>query len=86
MQCETYVQGNQCRQFLKKAENLEVMLVEVGGDPMDIGLKYTRAIKFFDKVVSLCFGNTLKPGHEEAISDFKSSYLDLGITVTPKVY
>ena len=70
---------------MKKIGNLEVMLAEVGGNSMDLGMKYTRAITKFENVVTLCFGTSPQPGYEEAIQDFKEAYMDLGITVTPKL-
>ena len=49
------------------------------------GLPFIHAFRAFDSVVAKCFGVTLQPGYEAAIKAFKSSYLNLGITVTPKV-
>ena len=48
-------------------------------------LPYIQAFRSFDQVVSKCFGVSLKEGYKEAIEDFKTAYMNLGITVTPKV-
>ena len=50
------------------------------------GLPYVHAFRAFDRVVSMCFGVTLKAGYEQAIQQFKTAYMDIGISVTPKVY
>lgn len=50
------------------------------------GLPYIHAFRAFDRVVSMCFGVALKPGYEVAIQQFRTAYLDIGISVTPKVY
>ena len=55
------------------------------GDVVINGLPYIQTFRAFDSVVKLCFGVTLQPGYEAAIETFKSTYLDLNISVTPKV-
>ena len=49
------------------------------------GLPYVDTFRAFDRVVTMCFGVNLIPGYEAAIQRFKSSYLNLEISVTPKV-
>ena len=57
-----------------------------GGDEVVVrGLPYIKALRLFDRVVSSCFGMTLQPGYEEAIESFHKAYLELEISVTPKV-
>ena len=56
------------------------------GEAVVNGLPYIQAFRSFDQVVSKCFGVSLKEGYKEAIEDFKTAYMNLGITVTPKVY
>ena len=76
------INGNQSRKFLKCLDQLEFELMSEGGEDIIKGLPFIKAL---DRVVSLCFGILLDPAYVEAIQDFKKSYLDLGITVTPKV-
>ena len=50
------------------------------------GLPFIQAMRGFNHVVDSCFGNSLSPDYKEAITSFRKVYLELGITVTPKVY
>ena len=49
-------------------------------------LKYFHALRCLHRVVVTCFGMTLEPEYEENIEQFAEIYLDLGISVTPKVH
>ena len=49
------------------------------------GLPFTQTIKAFNKVVGACFGLKLDPAYKAAIAEFKRLYLELDISVTPKV-
>ena len=60
--------------------------MEAGGEAAVRGLAYVRALRCFDEVVTLCFGVRLQKGYEESIDRFKQAYLDLDISVTPKVF
>ena len=55
------------------------------GDVIIRGLPYIEAFRAFDTVVKTCFGVELQPGYEVAIDTFRSSYISLNLTVTPKV-
>jgi hypothetical protein len=43
-------------------------------------------MRAFSKVVDSCFSNTLLDTYITDILKFKKAYMDLGITVTPKVH
>ena len=77
--------GNQCRQFLKKLNKLEVALEEEGVEVATKGHPFIKTFKALDEVVNSCFGMELRPGYQGKIEEFKACYLDLGISVTPKV-
>ena len=49
-------------------------------------LPYIKAFRAFDEVVGSCFGVSLKGDYLEKIKVFKTMYLSLGISVTPKVH
>ena len=49
-------------------------------------LKYVEVFQKFKNVVDDCFSNTLKPTFKTSIKEFRTSYLSLGISVTPKVH
>lgn len=49
------------------------------------GLPFTQTIKAFNKVVEACFGLKLDPAYKAAIAEFRRLYLELDISVTPKV-
>ena len=78
-------QGNQSRQFLNLIDKLELELIGQTEDAIVNGLPYIHTFRAFDQVVSTSFGVDLKEGYQEAISKFRVAYLNLGITVTPKV-
>ena len=71
--------------FETMVDKLERELMLESGDVVINGLPYIQTFRAFDSVVKLCFGVTLQPGYEAAIETFKSTYLDLNISVTPKV-
>ena len=64
---------------------LEVELMAESEDAIVNGLPYIHAFRAFEQVVSRCFAVTLKEEYAAAIDVFKTAYLELGITVTPKV-
>ena len=64
---------------------LELELMSEAGEAVINGLPYIQAFRTFDQVVSKCFGVTLEEGYKEAIEEFRAAYMDLGVTVTPKV-
>lgn len=71
--------GNSCRRLLRGTDVLDSMVnLE--------GKKFVRAFRELDLVVKSCFGEKLESGYEENIFNFKKSYLDLEIPVTPKIH
>ena len=71
--------GNSCKRLL---EHIDILAAD---SPLHV-LPYVDAFRAFKKVVRACFSSDLDINFEKAISDFKKSYLDLGISVTPKVH
>lgn len=70
--------GNACKTLLNKVDVLRSFC--------NIGcLKYVRCFQDF-QVVDTCFSITLKENFEINIQKFRASYLDLKISVTPKVH
>lgn len=49
-------------------------------------LKYVKALEDFHLVVKACFSQTLQPNFKECIANFRKSYSDLEISITPKVH
>ena len=80
------VKGNQSRAFLKKADQLELVLREHGEDVLQKGLPFVQAIRAFSEVVGSCFGGSLTDDYQDKIKEFRGVYMNLGISVTPKVY
>ena len=66
-------------------DKLESELMKESDEVVLNGLPYIHTFKTFDDVVKRCFGVKLLPGYETAINTFKDTYVNLGITVTPKV-
>lgn len=72
--------GNSCRKLLKNVDQLQSMC------PLQV-VKFVKALRDFDQVVSACFGSELNVNcFEKHLKDFKESYLALEIPVTPKVH
>ena len=72
--------GNSCRKLLKNVDHLQSMC------PLQV-LKFVKALRDFNQVVSACFGAELDVDcFAKYIHDFRESYLDLGIPVTPKAH
>ena len=71
--------------FLKKVDKLQQAFEKLGDQTASRGLPYIKALKALSTVVDSCFGVELKSGFEENIKNFKKSYLELEISVTPKV-
>lgn len=75
----TAFNGNSCKILLNKIDVLRATC--------PIGcLKFVRTLTDFDRVVKACFGIELDPNYKLYINNFKKSYLDLGVSVTPKVH
>ena len=79
------MKGNQTRKFLKKLDHLELALKDAGYDVLQRGLPFVDLLRAFSEVVDVCFSTQLKGDPLVSILDFKRRYLDLGISVTPKV-
>lgn len=71
--------GNSCRKLLNNVDNLRSIC------PLDC-LKFVKMLENFNAVVKACFTSELKSNYKECIFTFKSSYIDLGIPITPKVH
>lgn len=71
--------GNSCKKLLSKVDLLASI------SPIQIA-KYIPVLRNFAKVVSSCYGEILHDDYIDAINHFKYSYLDAGISPTPKVH
>lgn len=71
--------GNACKTLLDKVDLLRQF------ENLAIP-KYVKVFDDFKKVVSACFGNNLDQNYKACIQAFKKSYMDLGVSVTPKVH
>lgn len=70
--------GNACRKLLKKVDALEAYShIEI--------CKFVQVLHYFDHVVTSCFGNNLGVNYRNCIEKFKNSYMDSGLSITPKV-
>ena len=72
--------GNSCRLLLRNCDLLDSIINDLASK------RYVTAFKMLDKVVHSCFGNVLESDYKESVLSFKLAYLDLGISVTPKVH
>ncbi len=73
------VDGNACRKLLKRA-------VDLGQKLPDTFKVFAVALCHLNDVVHACFGQEAADDYEDKIKDFKQTYLQLGISVTPKVH
>ena len=71
--------GNSCKRLLENVDKLQ------NTAPLII-LPYVRALRDFRKVVKSCFSINLHESFETDILAFKESFMDLEISVTPKVH
>merc|ERR1712240_295075 len=71
--------GNDCLKMLKNVGILQQMA------PLNIQ-KYVHCLRSLYQIVVSCFGMELDPLYHKYIKDFKEIYLDLDISVTPKVH
>lgn len=72
--------GNDARKLLNNVKKLDEL------NPPDSCIPYFNAFESFSKVVHSCFGSDLLPDFSTKIDEFYTSYLNLGISVTPKVH
>lgn len=75
--------GNSCRTLLS-GFCLELLRTSVPNEPCYH--EYVDAFRKLDKVVTSCFGRNLDPNYEKYISEFRASFLFLGIPITPKLH
>lgn len=71
--------GNSSRTLLKR-----VVLLAAMAPPHC--WPFIEAFKCFGDVVAACYGDSLQPNFEETIGRFQRAYLQLNISVTPKVH
>lgn len=71
--------GNSCKILLSKVDLLRSI------STID-SLKFVDAFQNFNKVVESCFSANLDPNYLKYIAEFRKSYLDLEISITPKVH
>lgn len=72
--------GNSARKLIKHTDMLESY------NPPEAGKRYIETFKIFNDVVEGCFGPSLQKGFKDKICEFKSKYMRLQISVTPKVH
>ena len=72
-------EGNQTKTLLEKSSDLEASV-----PPHLTG--FARCLAKFNEVRLACFGQDLKPGYKERITEFHQAFLCLGLNVTPKVH
>ena len=71
--------GNDCRKLIKNVSVLEdIPPPEFHG--------FVDTFKSFDNVVKSCYGKELASNYKRTIYEFKTSYMKLGISVTPKAH
>ncbi len=73
------LEGNQCRQLLKKSLDLARALP-------DKFRAFGLVLHRFDEVVTSCFGLEVVGDPETKIANFKQAYFTLPVTITPKVH
>ena len=73
--------GNSCMRLIN-TENLDRLQMII---PAEFDA-YVPALRAFGRVVNSCFGLKLSPSYMSDIDYFKRCYLNLGISVTPKVF
>lgn len=71
--------GNSCNELLSKIDLLRSMA------PLRC-LKYVECLSAFKNVVKSCYGHKLDLNYSDFIKKFQTSFLDLEISVTPKVH
>ena len=72
-------EGNECRKLLDNVHKLTELC------PADFS-PYVDAFEKLNDVVHSCYGNDLLPDYDLNINDFKDAFLQLKISVTPKVH
>jgi len=75
--------GNDCKKMLKNTDILQKIAEDQNAYSAQ---KYVNAFKCLNDVISSCFGMVLDTEYEHYIAQFKDVYIDLGISITPKVH
>ena len=75
--------GNDCRKLLKNTDLLQSIAEEKN---IHTVAKYVHIFRCLNKVIVSGFGMTLDSQFESNISEFKDVYVNLGISITPKVH
>lgn len=71
--------GNDCNKLLNHTDKLaSVQCLEID--------KYVNFFRKLKKVVDACFSKTLDPNYAEYIKSLKISFMDLDISITPKMH
>ena len=71
--------GNSCKKLLEHIDILQA-ICQITVQP------YVVTFRAFRKVVRSCFSIHLDDDFEETINEFKENFIELGISVTPKVH
>ena len=72
--------GNSCMKLIDPANLNELQKII----PQEYDM-FVSALRAFGRVVKSCFGMALSPSYAADIQHFRKCYLNLGISVTPKV-
>ena len=79
------MEGNQCRDFLKRTDKLEGAFLRAGAEVAFKGLPFIASLRSFNQVVDKCFQLELKGDYKDSIRMFETKYRELEISITPKV-
>ena len=79
------LEGNQCSDFLKKLDTLEMEIMSEPSELIIAALPFVQTLRAFRKVQKSCFGLHLEDDYKEKIKEFSQLYRGLEITITPKV-
>lgn len=71
--------GNACKTLLNRIDSLRAFACIKC-------LKYVKCFQHFRNVVEACFSLKLNPEYKKYIAEFKRSYCDLNISITPKIH
>ena len=75
--------GNPCHRLLERVD----LLQQLSEQRLIYGLsKYVKCFRAFKSVVSSCFSLKIDPDYITHCEEFKKSYLEIGIPITPKVH
>lgn len=75
--------GNECHKLLQNLDILQRMAEKACAYQ---AFGFIETLRHFKEVVTSCFGTTLQENYKETIQKFKTSFLFLPISVTPKVH